>query len=49
MLETPGLEAEQVFKETQLKVAELSRGTEVPWTEDGLFDALSIYGITAQT
>ncbi|MGH6814462.1 MAG: SUMF1/EgtB/PvdO family nonheme iron enzyme [Hyphomicrobiaceae bacterium] len=36
ILPTPGLEAEQVFKETQRKVAELSRGVQVPWTEDGL-------------
>ena len=31
-----GLTAEQVFKETQLKVADLSKGQQIPWTEDGL-------------
>jgi len=36
ILPTPGLRAEEVFKETQLKVAELSKGTQIPWTEDGL-------------
>jgi Caspase domain len=36
ILPTPGLEANQVFKETQLKVADLSKGTQIPWTEDGL-------------
>jgi len=36
ILPTPGLEAEQVFKETQRKVADLTKGTQIPWTEDGL-------------
>jgi len=36
ILPTPGLRAEEVFKETQLKVAELSKGMQIPWTEDGL-------------
>ncbi len=36
VLRTPGLRAEEVFKETQIKVAELSKGQQVPWTEDGL-------------
>jgi hypothetical protein len=36
ILPTPGLEAEQVFKETQRKVADLSKGRQIPWTEDGL-------------
>jgi tetratricopeptide (TPR) repeat protein len=36
ILPTPGLESEQVFKETQRKVAELTKGTQIPWTEDGL-------------
>jgi uncharacterized caspase-like protein len=36
VLPTPGLEAEQVFKETQRKVADLSKGRQIPWTEDGL-------------
>jgi len=36
ILPIPGLEAEQVFKETQRKVADLSKGNQIPWTEDGL-------------
>ena len=36
ILPTPGLRAEEVFKETQLKVADLSKGRQIPWTEDGL-------------
>jgi hypothetical protein len=36
ILPTPGLHAEEVFKETQLKVADQTRGTQIPWTEDGL-------------
>src|SRR5262249_45817025 len=36
VLPTPGLTAEQVFKEAQLKVADLSKGLQIPWTEDGL-------------
>jgi hypothetical protein len=36
ILPTPGLEAEQVFKETQRRVADLSKGRQIPWTEDGL-------------
>jgi hypothetical protein len=36
ILPTPGLEAEQVFKEAQRKVADLTNGTQIPWTEDGL-------------
>jgi uncharacterized caspase-like protein len=36
ILPIPGLRAEEVFKETQLKVADLSKGRQVPWTEDGL-------------
>jgi uncharacterized caspase-like protein len=36
ILPTPGLRAEEVFKETQLKVADLTKGTQIPWTEDGL-------------
>jgi formylglycine-generating enzyme required for sulfatase activity len=36
VLPTPGLTAEQVFKETQLKVADLSKGQQIPWIEDGL-------------
>jgi hypothetical protein len=36
VLPTPGLTAEQVFKETQLKVADLSRGQQIPWIEDEL-------------
>ena len=36
ILPTPGLRAEEVFKETQLKVADLSKGLQIPWTEDGL-------------
>ena len=36
ILPTPGLRAEEVFKETQLRVADLTKGTQVPWTEDGL-------------
>jgi uncharacterized caspase-like protein len=36
ILPTPGLRAEEVFKETQLRVADLSRGRQIPWTEDGL-------------
>jgi formylglycine-generating enzyme required for sulfatase activity len=36
VLPTPGLRAEEVFKETQLKVADLTKGTQIPWTEDGL-------------
>ena len=36
ILPTPGLRAEEVFKETQLKVADLSKGKQIPWTEDGL-------------
>jgi uncharacterized caspase-like protein len=36
ILPTPGLRAEEVFKETQLKVADLSGGLQIPWTEDGL-------------
>jgi hypothetical protein len=35
-LPTPGLRAEEVFKETQLKVADLTKGMQIPWTEDGL-------------
>jgi len=36
ILPTPGLRAEEVFKETQLRVADLSKGRQIPWTEDGL-------------
>jgi hypothetical protein len=36
ILPTPGLRAEEVFKETQLKVANLTKGRQIPWTEDGL-------------
>ena len=36
ILPTPGLRAEEVFKETQLKVADLTKGRQIPWTEDGL-------------
>jgi hypothetical protein len=36
MLPTPGLRAEEVFKETLLKVAALTKGTQIPWTKDGL-------------
>lgn len=36
ILPTPGLRAEEVFKETQLKVAEKTKGLQIPWTEDGL-------------
>jgi len=36
IIPTPGLEAEQVFKETQRRVANLSQGKQIPWTEDGL-------------
>jgi uncharacterized caspase-like protein len=36
ILPTPGLESEQVFKETQRKVADLTKGMQIPWTEDGL-------------
>jgi uncharacterized caspase-like protein len=36
ILQTPGLRAEEVFKETQLRVADLSKGRQIPWTEDGL-------------
>lgn len=36
ILPTPGLRAEEVFKETQLRVAERTNGRQIPWTEDGL-------------
>jgi len=36
VLPTPGLTAEQVFKEAQLKVTDLSKGQQIPWTEDRL-------------
>jgi formylglycine-generating enzyme required for sulfatase activity len=36
ILPTPGLEAQQVLKETQRKVADLSKSLQIPWTEDGL-------------
>jgi uncharacterized caspase-like protein len=35
ILPTPGLRAEEVFKETQLKVADLSKGRQIPWTDMG--------------
>src|SRR3974377_456757 len=36
ILPTPGLRAEEVFKGAQLKVADLTKGRQIPWTEDGL-------------
>lgn len=37
-IRTPGLEAEQVFKETQRRVFMSSSGRQMPWIEDGLLN-----------
>jgi hypothetical protein len=36
-----------VFKETQLKVADLSKGQQIPWTEDGLLARFRFKEVTA--
>ena len=41
---TPGLSASEVFKQVQVKVAEVTNGRQVPWFEDQL---LSVFRFTA--
>jgi uncharacterized caspase-like protein len=38
---TPGLDAQSVFKQVQLKVAEVTNGKQVPWIEDRLLTSFS--------